>query len=149
LFCHVRDKKDGEDGDNRVEAAVRVAQPLHVFGHEPHVQVAVANGLLSRDFKEPLGQVDADDLPARAHSFGSWDGRGARSTSNVENDRALPQFQPIDRTLPNARPELERLVIKMISRGVVGRRRLQLGCVHVDRLDPEFALNALRLTPPR
>jgi len=63
--------------------------------------------------------------------------------------RARPEFQPIDRSPANARPELERLVIKMISRGVVGRRRLQLGCVHVDRLDPEFALNALRLTPPR
>jgi hypothetical protein len=45
LFCHVRDKEDGEDGDNRVEAAVRVAQALHVFGHEPHVQEAIPEGL--------------------------------------------------------------------------------------------------------
>ena len=139
MFCHVCDKEDGEDCDNRVEAAVRVAQPLHVFGQKPHVQEAVPKGLLSRDCQEPLGQVDADDLAAPPHSLGSWDGGGSRSTSNVENRRAVLQFQPIYRTPANARPEVERLVIKMIGCGVVGRRRLQLGRVHVDRLDPELA----------
>jgi hypothetical protein len=138
LFCHVCDKEDGEDGDNRVEAAIRVTQPLHVFGYESHIQEAIPEGLLGRDFQKPLGQVNADDLPARPHSLSRWDCGGSRSASNVENDHALPQFQPIDRTPANARPELERFVLIVISRGVVRRQRLQLGCVHVDRLDPEF-----------
>ena len=97
-------EEDAEDADHGIERAVGEAQVRHVAEPELDVDQPAVGGLVAAQLEQPLGEVDADDMPPRADDLGRRQRRGARATADVEHLGAGRQAEPGDRGAGRSAP---------------------------------------------
>src|SRR5271169_5803190 len=123
---HVRHKENRKNADDSIEVAVRVFECCHICESKLHIREAGCRCLCTRSVKQARGQIDSNYKSTLSDDLRSGQRRSSRPATNVEHFRARRQFQIGYGALPNVFPKTEWLVVKMVSRGVIGRGRLRL-----------------------